>query len=109
MQLTERHKKHLRALAHNAKPIVTIGDKGLSDNVLAELEGALKHHELIKVRVRSGDRKERDALLEELCEKCRCTLLRRVGHVATLFRRNAQKPKIVLAGLKDGADDATST
>ncbi|MEM6640519.1 MAG: ribosome assembly RNA-binding protein YhbY [Pseudomonadota bacterium] len=101
MQLTERHKKHLRALAHNAKPVVTIGDKGLSKNVLAELEAALKHHELIKVRVRAGDRDGRDALLASLCEQCRCTLIRRVGHVATLFRRNAQKPKIVLAGLKD--------
>ena len=100
MQLTERHKKHLRALAHNAKPIVTIADKGLSENVLNELNAALSHHELIKVRVRVGDREARDALLAELCETCRCTLIRRVGHVATLFRRNAQKPKIVLAGLK---------
>ena len=100
MQLTERHKKHLRALAHKAKPIVTIADKGLSENVLKELDAALLHHELIKVRVRVGDRLERDALLDELCETCRCTLIRRVGHVATLFRRNAQKPRIILAGLK---------
>lgn len=98
MQLTERQKKHLRALAHNAKPIVTIADKGLSENVLAELEAALSFHELIKVRVRAGDRDERDALLEALCTQCRCTLIRRVGHVATLFRRNAQKPKVVLPG-----------
>ncbi|MFK8016663.1 MAG: ribosome assembly RNA-binding protein YhbY [Gammaproteobacteria bacterium] len=98
MQLTERQKKHLRALAHNAKPVVTIADKGLSENVLKELESALKYHELIKVRVRVGDRDERDALLEKLCEECRCVLLKRVGHVATLFRRNAQKPKVVLPG-----------
>lgn len=98
MQLTERQKKHLRALSHNAKPVVTIADKGLSDTVLAELEGALTFHELIKVRIRAGDREERDQLLATLCKACRCTLIRRVGHVATLFRRNAQKPKVVLPG-----------
>ena len=98
MQLTERQKKHLRALAHNAKPVVTIAEKGLSENVLKELESALKFHELIRVRVRVGERDERDALLEKLCKECRCVLLKRVGHVATLFRRNAQKPKVVLPG-----------
>lgn len=98
MQLTERQKKHLRRLAHAAKPVVTVADKGLSDNVLAELDAALKFHELIKVRIRVGDREERDALLAELCAACRCVLIRRVGNVATLFRRNAQKPKVVLPG-----------
>lgn len=98
MQLTERQKKHLRRLSHDAKPVVTIADKGLSPNVLAELEAALSFHELIKVRVRVGDRDARDALLEDLCARCRCTLIRRVGNVATLFRRNAQKPKVALPG-----------
>lgn len=98
MQLTERQKKHLRRLAHALKPVVTIADNGLSENVLKELEAALKFHELIKVKVRVGDRDARDALLEQLCKECRCTLLRRVGNVATLFRRNAQKPKVALPG-----------
>ncbi len=96
MKLTEKQKKHLRRLSHSAKPIVTIAGQGLSDNVLAELDAALDHHELIKIRIRAGDREERDALLSELAERCHCELVRRVGHVATIYRRNADKPKIIL-------------
>ena len=105
MKLTESQKKHLRRLSHDAKPIVTVGDNGLTDNVLAELAGALAHHELIKVRVRADDRAARDLLLREIIERCHCELIRRVGHVATLFRRNHQKPKIALPGTGRQAGD----
>lgn len=98
MTLTERQKKHLRRLSHDAKPVVTVGGHGLSENVLAELEGALTFHELIKVRVRAGDREERDALLADIVKRCGCVLIRRVGHVATFYRRNVDKPRIVLPG-----------
>ena len=56
MQLSTSQKKHLRGLAHKLKPVVTIGDKGLSPGVMEEYRNALDHHELIKVRIRAGDR-----------------------------------------------------
>ncbi len=96
MDLTEPQRKLLRSLSHPRKPIVTIGRNGLTDSVLAELDKALEHHELVKVKVKIGDREERSAMVNALCERSGATLIQRVGFVATLFRRNADKPVITL-------------
>ncbi|MDH3399943.1 MAG: ribosome assembly RNA-binding protein YhbY [Chromatiales bacterium] len=96
MNLTESQKKSLRGLAHALKPIVMVAGGGASEGVINELDQALAHHELLKIRVRVGDREARDELIGQLCRKTRATLVQRVGNVATLFRRNPEKPKIKL-------------
>ena len=96
MQLTERQKKTLRGLGHKLNPVVMIADKGLTENVSAEIEKALAHHELIKLSVRFGDNAERDALIEQICEQADAELVQRTGNIALLFRRNAKAPKVVL-------------
>lgn len=96
MQFTERQKKYLRSLAHQKKAVVMIGNQGLTENVSKEIDGALSFHELIKIKVRVGDRTERDAMLGTICEDLSCTLIQRVGNTAVLFRRNEEKPKIQL-------------
>ncbi len=63
-----------------------LGNKGLTDNVVAETVQALRDHELIKVRVRAGDRDQRDALFAGLVARTGCTLVTRIGHVAVLYR-----------------------
>lgn len=94
--LNDKQKRHLKALAHDRKPIVIVGANGLTEAVLAELEGALTYHELVKVRVNAEDRETREAMIELMCEAAHADFVQRVGHVATLFRRNAEKPRIVL-------------
>ena len=96
MKLTERQKKFLRSAAHNLKPVVTVGDKGITDTVVKELHGALEHHELIKIKVRTSDRDARDASIAELAEKTSATLISRVGNIAALYRPRRKDPKIVL-------------
>ncbi|AHE99028.1 ribosome assembly RNA-binding protein YhbY [Thioalkalivibrio paradoxus] len=96
MNLTEPQRRLLRSLAHPRKPIVTIGRNGLTDSVLAELERALKHHELVKVKVNIGDREGRNAAVSALCDRTGAELVQRIGFVATLFRRNAEHPVISL-------------
>jgi RNA-binding protein len=91
MTLSEPQKKHLRGLGHALKPVVTVGDSGLSDSVLAEFESTLKHHELIKVRVRVGDRAARDKIIETLCSDSAANLIQRIGNVALLYRPNLNK------------------
>ena len=86
MALTEAQKKQLRGRAHALKPVVQIGQAGLSANVLAEIEQALEHHELIKVRARVGDRQTRAAVLEELLECTGAELVQQIGHVAVVYR-----------------------
>ncbi len=96
MQLTDRQKRHLRALGHKLKPVVMIGDRGLTDSVLEEIDRSIEHHELLKVRVSVGDRTLRDRMIGEICERLGLTLIQRIGHVALLFRRNQRKPRISL-------------
>ena len=91
MKLSESQRKHLRGLGHQLKPVVMIGDEGLSDTLLAEFESTLGHHELIKVRVRVGDRDTRDAIIEKLCADSFAVLVQRIGNVALLYRANPEK------------------
>lgn len=94
LTLTHPQKRYLKTLAHARKPIVIIGDHGLTPAVLHEILLALDHHELVKVRVNAEDRVQRDALIEAVCAASEATLVQRVGHIATLFRRNVEAPRI---------------
>ncbi len=96
MKLSEAQKKHLRGLGHNLKPAVMIGEAGLSDAVYAEFESTIDHHELVKVRVRVGDRDARDEIISELCTKSGADLIQRIGNVALLYRPNPEKQRITL-------------
>lgn len=96
MTLSESHKKHLRGLGHALKPLVIVGDAGLSESLLAEFESTIAHHELIKVSVRVGDRKARDSIIEELCRTGSATLVQRVGNMALLYRENPEKKKKIV-------------
>jgi RNA-binding protein len=91
MDLSEHQKKHLRGLGHKLKPLVMVGDAGLSESLLAEFESTLDHHELIKVRVRVGDREARDAIITSLCDGSGAVLVQRIGNVALLYRPNLKK------------------
>ena len=94
--LTHPQRHHLKALAHHRKPVVIIGDHGLTPAVLHEILLALDHHELIKIRVNAEDRPAREALIATICTTTEATLVQRIGHVATLFRRNPDEPRIAL-------------
>ena len=96
MTLTEKQLRFLRGKSHALKPVVMLGNKGLTDNVVAETVQALRDHELIKVRVRATDRAGRDAALTELVARTACTLVTRIGHVAVLYRAQAPIPELVL-------------
>ncbi|MGI9344316.1 MAG: ribosome assembly RNA-binding protein YhbY [Gammaproteobacteria bacterium] len=94
--LDDKQKKYLRGLAHDLKPVVHVGNSGVSPGVTAELDRNLDHHELIKVRIRVGDRESRDAALREIVDHSAADLVGRIGNIAILFRRNGDKPVIAL-------------
>lgn len=95
MKLSEKQKRHLRGLAHHRKPVVIIGDKGLTPGVLREIELSLAHHELLKVRINAGDRSGRESILDELRNATGAELVQRIGHVAIVYRP-AERPVIQL-------------
>lgn len=96
MTLSVRQKKHLRRLGHDLKPVVMTGSAGASPALLAELDGALEHHELVKVRVRAGDRETRDGMIGALCEETGAQLVQRIGHIALIYRARPEDPTITL-------------
>lgn len=73
-----------------------LGQHGLKDSVLEEIDIALSSHELIKIRIAAGERDERTAMIEQIIERSGADLVQTIGHIAVLFRRNPDKPKVVL-------------
>jgi RNA-binding protein len=96
MEISESQKKFLRGLGHQLKPVIIVGDAGLSESLMKEFSSTIDHHELIKVRIRAGDREIRDQIINDLCVKESASLVARIGNVALVFRRNKEKPKIPL-------------
>lgn len=77
----------LRRRGHNLEPVVRLGQHGLTETVLREIDEQLEHHELMKVRVLSDERANRDAMINDICTKLNAELVQRIGHVALLYRR----------------------
>jgi RNA-binding protein len=96
MALSEKQKKHLRRLAHPLSPIVMLGNAGLTDGVVAELDRALTDHELVKVSARVGERDARNEALTALCGRTGAQIVQRVGNVGVFYRRRAKLPKILI-------------
>jgi RNA-binding protein len=83
-------KKKLRAEAHNLKPVVMIGQSGLTAAVLAEIEQALDSHELMKVKIRA-ERNERKLISEKICTGTGAELIQTIGQIAVIYRLNPDK------------------
>ena len=86
--------KFLRSLAHDLKPVVRLGQNGLTDAVTRELDGALTRHELVKIKLAAADRAARDAQLEALANAVEGAVVQRIGHTATLYRANPERRRI---------------
>lgn len=84
--LSEKQKKHLRGLAHALEPVARLGSPGLTESFLTELETALAHHELMKLKVSAANRTERDAAIESILARTGASLIARIGNVAVLYR-----------------------
>jgi len=90
MPLSTHQKKHLRGLCHALQPVVTIADKGLSETVSLEIETALLHHELIKVRIRQ-ERDRREETARALIESLSAEVVMSIGQVLCLYRPNPDR------------------
>ena len=92
--ITEAERRALKRLAHPLEVVVRTGNAGLTEAVIAEADKALKHHELMKLRVLAGKRGDRDSMIEKLCETLGAALVQRVGHVATIYRPRSRDSRI---------------
>lgn len=96
MPISPSQRRYLRSLAHDLHPVILLGAKGATPAVLKELNLALGHHELVKVRLSGGDKAERDAQIACLTEGTGAESVQQIGHTLTLFRRNEDEPKLAL-------------
>lgn len=96
MSLTPSQNRYLRGLAHQKKAVILLGAKGATAAVVKELDLALGHHELVKIRLSGSDKGERQAQVDALVDGTRSETVHRVGHTVLLFRRNGDAPRIAL-------------
>ena len=94
MKINNTQKKFLRQAAHHLKPVVWAGKNGITESLIAEIGQALESHELIKVKCHLGDREERDAGIEKICEDTDAELVQRIGNIVTLYKKNDENPVI---------------
>jgi RNA-binding protein len=85
--LNAADRKALKAKAHKLEPVVQIGSKGLTYELLAEIERALNAHELIKVRAAGLERRARDEAVDSICRKTGAEEVQQVGKVFVIFRK----------------------
>ena len=85
-------------MGHNLKPVVTVAGNGLTENVSAEIDRALNDHELIKIKLVTEDRDDKQALTDAICKNNRAQLIQSIGHVILVFRK-AKTPDPRLSNL----------
>lgn len=94
--LTAAQTRFLRGQAHDLRALMQVGGKGITPAFLAELDLALEHHELVKVKIGAEDRPSREALIEQLVGGTQAVLVQRIGHTAVLYRPSKDRRQIVL-------------
>ncbi len=95
MKISPEQRRKMRGIGHTLKPVVQVGQHGLSDNVVQETDRALSDHELIKIQMPAGEPRVRKELIESLCKKCGAELVQSIGRVALIYRANPNaNPKL---------------
>ena len=95
MNLSNKQKQHLKGLAHSLKPIVLLGNNGLTEGVIAEVEQALNHHELIKVKIASEDRETKSLIIDAIVRETKAQNVQVIGKTLVLYRPSEER-KIAL-------------
>ncbi len=88
MTLTKQQLRNFRSQAHHLKPVLMVGEKGITENLTSELERVLEDHELIKVTIASADRDERKSLTQTLCKTSGALLIQTIGRISVLYRKS---------------------
>jgi putative YhbY family RNA-binding protein len=107
LTLTPAERSELRAQAHALNPVVMIGESGLTDPVLKEIDKGLDAHGLIKVRVFGDDREARIAIYETICEQLKAAPVQHIGKLLVLYRPAKEEGKKTSTGAKGGLREVT--
>mgnify|MGYP001251972064 CR=1 FL=1 len=86
--LNSKQIAYLKGLSHSMHPVVQIGNKGLTDAVMKEIDESLKAHELIKIQVQDNDKSKRNNFLLSICKKLEATSINHIGKQLVIFKAN---------------------
>jgi RNA-binding protein len=86
-----KQQQKLKAQAHSLKPVVLMGEKGLTENVMLEIDLALASHELIKVKAGRLPKEEKQQIATEIVKATRSELVQIIGNILVLYRKNPNK------------------
>ncbi|HLR29311.1 MAG TPA: YhbY family RNA-binding protein [Paenalcaligenes sp.] len=95
LSITTSERNEYRALAHHLKPVVLIGDQGVTEAVLKEIDTHLQAHQLIKIRISEDERSVRQAYLQEICTTLEAEPIHHLGKTLTIYKRNPFKPALL--------------
>ncbi len=96
MSLSKKQIKFLRAKCQDLKAVIMMGQKGLTEEVLSEMDIALTHHELVKIKLAVDDRELRKQLIVEICDKTQSQEVQSIGKTLSIYRVNPDKAVIEL-------------
>lgn len=96
MALSKKQIKFLKAKCHALKAVIMMGQKGLTEEVLNELDIALTHHELVKIKLGVDDRDARKQLITDICEKSHSEEVQSIGKTLSVYRVNPDQAVIEL-------------
>lgn len=100
LELTSKTRSALRGAAHPLKPVVLIGDQGLTAAVLKEIDLALNSHELIKVKAGGQEREDRSAILTQICAQLNCAPVHHLGKTLIIYRQGERHAYAEVLGEK---------
>ena len=89
--LDKKQIQHLKGLAHSLKPVVLLGNNGLTEAVVAEIDSALNHHELIKIKIPTEDRETKGLIVEAICRETNAVNVQVIGKTLIIFRQGPEK------------------
>lgn len=91
MRLTNKQNQFLKGLAHNLKPVIQLGANGLTEGVIAEIENAINHHELIKVKIPTDDREEKSLIINAIVAETNAHKVQTIGHMLVIYKPSEEQ------------------
>jgi len=91
MNLNKKQIQYLKGVAHPLKPVVMLGNNGLTEAVIAEIDYSLNHHELIKVKIPTDDRETKGLIVDAICRETNGTKVQLIGKTLVIYRQSEEK------------------
>jgi RNA-binding protein len=91
MSLNKKQIQYLKGLAHPLKPVVLLGNNGLTEAVVAEIDYSLNHHELIKIKIPTDDRDTKALIVEAICRETASVKVQVIGKTLIIYRQSPEK------------------